>query len=56
MKVRLKQDLYDWKAGQVYDAEPFFADNLTPKERVKIKLPGCVVSVLVSWDMVEVVG
>ena len=56
MKVKFKSNLYDWKAGVVYDAEPIFMDNLEPKERVKVKLPGSCVSVLVAWDMVEVVG
>lgn len=56
MKVKFKNDFYEWRAGVVYDAEPTFMDNLQPKERVKVFLPNSVICVLVPWDMVEVVA
>lgn len=53
MKVKFKKDCYEWKAGVVYPAEPAFFNN---KQYVKVFLPGSVITVLVPWDYIEVVG
>ena len=53
MKVKFKKDLYEWKAGVVYPAEPAFFQN---KQLVKVYLPGYAITVYVPWDYIEVVG
>ena len=50
MKVKLKKDIYDWRAGVSYPAEPVFTDG---EQKVKVKLPGQVVCITVKWDDIE---
>lgn len=50
MKVRLKSDFYEWKAGLVYYAEPFFFDN---KQQVKVFLPNTAICLVVGWEFIE---
>lgn len=50
MKVKLKRNIYDWKAGVWYPAEPVFWQN---ENRVKVMHPGWIIYVLVKWDDIE---
>ncbi len=50
MKVKLKRDFYEWKAGVEYPAEPAFFDG---KQGVKVFLPGYAIVLDVSWDDIE---
>ena len=52
MKVKFKEDFYEWKAGHIYPAEPFFWNN---EPRVKVYLPGYAITVFMKWDDIEVV-
>lgn len=53
MKVKFIKDCYEWKAGVVYPAEPFFFNN---KQLVKVYLPGYAISIAVPWEYLEIVG
>jgi hypothetical protein len=50
MKVILKRDIYDWKSGVKYDAEPIFLDG---EQKVQVHLPGTVICIAVRWDDIE---
>ena len=52
MKVKFKEDFYEWKAGHIYPAEPFFWNN---EPRGKVYLPGYAITVFMKWDDIEVV-
>ena len=50
MKVKLKRNVYDWKSGVWYPAEPIFWQN---ENQVKVMHPGWAVCVVVKWDDIE---
>lgn len=52
MKVKFKEDFYDWKAGCIYPAEPVFWNN---EPRVKVYFPGHAMTILMKWEQIEVV-
>ena len=54
MRAKLKKNLYDWRMGVVYHAEPYF-DAYNRKERVRVYFPKSTLSVIVDWDDIEVV-
>lgn len=50
MTITLKEDLYWWKKGVKYPAEPFFFDG---KQKVKVYMPGTAIAMSVDWDKIE---